>query len=260
MSVVHVHRPLHAELLYHVLAHLDLGADAASLYRRDLTRRPWVLGLLDAYRRAPCRLAVHALPLCTQDLQALLDALEPGATPSLSDEAGQVLADRLAAALEAEQARVNLGMEQTASRAEARASRFLDTISRPLDRLRLALWVEASQVPCLRVLDCDSLLRQRGTHGRAMTHHGQQVVALALAAPPGQVLCQLLHEEVHAKTDPQVLAGEPVAGRDTRAGSEGFALHRRLESRAVEAGQELMGSHAPEHLEAYGLWRQRNGC
>lgn len=258
MSMVKVHRPHHAELLYHVLAHLDLGADAASLYRRELAARPWVPGLLGAYKRAPGRLAVHALPLCTDDLQALMGALEPGATPSLCDEAGRSLADRLAAALEAEQARVTLRMEQTARRAEARSPGRLEALRPPLARLRHALWSEAGQVPRLRILDCDALQREGGSHGRAMTHHGQQVVAVALAAPPEQVLCQLLHEEVHAVTDPQVLAGEPHAGRDTRAGSEGFALHLRLERRAVEAGQVLVDSVAPHLQHGYSRWRTLN--
>ena len=259
MSSITVSRPRHAELMYHVLAHLDLGADAASLHRPDLPRRPWVRGLHRAYVRAPGRLAVHALPLCTDDLEAMIGALEGRGVSALADEAGQTLADRLAAALDAERERVTLRLEQTAPRAEARTAEVLQFLDGPLPPLRQALWSHSGLAPRLCILDCDSLQRAGGTHGRAMTHQGDQVVAVSLAAPRAQVLCQLLHEEVHSITDPQVLAGEPMAGRDTRAGSEGFDLHRRLERRAVELGRQLVDAVAPELRGDYKTWQDANG-
>jgi len=253
-------RPLHGELTYHVLAHLDLGADAASLFRPDLPARPWVRGLRDAYLGAPGRLAVHGLPLRSDDLDGVMRALEPGGSPLLGDEAGQVLAGRLAAALEAERVRVERRLQQTAPRAGARADEVLAFLRAPLTRLRQALWAGAGDVPRLRILDCDALLRSGGTHGRGMALPGRQVVAVALAAPREQILCQVLHEETHAVTDPRVLSSAADAHRDTRAGSEGFDLHGRLERRAVDLGQELIRAHAPQHLESYRRWRSEYGA
>ena len=253
MSLITIHRPLHAELLYHVLAHLDLGPDAASLFRPDLLARPWVRGLLSAYKNSAGRLAVHGLPLCTGDLDAMMRALKPGGTTQLDDEAGQLLAGRLAAALGAERARVTLRMEQTARQAETLAAEVLASLRGPLTRLRAGLWAE-TEVPRLRILDCDALLRGGGTHGRGMVHGGEQVVAVSLAAPRELLLCQLLHEELHAVTDPQVLVGGTDGARETHVHGEGFALHLRLERRAVEAGQELFQAHAPELLGVYLLW------
>ena len=259
MPELSVHRPLHAQLLYHVLAHLDLGADAASLYDPELPLRPWVPGLLKAYCAAPERLAVHGLPLQAPDLPALMAALEPGATAALADVAGQTLADRLAAAMDAERARVELRQGQTTQQAEACRVQAMELLNDALPRLRRALWSGACEVPRLRVLDCDALLRQGGTHGRATMVAGEQVVALSLAASPGQVLCQLLHEEVHSVTDPEVLRGHAGA-RDTRAGSDGFDLHRRLERAAVERGQQLVDDAESAFRQSYALWRERHGC
>ncbi len=287
MSEIAVNRPLHAELLYHVLAHMDLGADAASLHDPGLPLRPWVPGLLRAYRKEPERLAIHGLPLVTQNLGEVMGLLDQAAEGSDRNTApkkrkivgpspvadrntapkkrkivgpspNEVLAGRLAAALDAERARVELRLEETAEAARARTVEVLAFLQEPLGQLRQALWDgEADGPPELQIMDCDALRSDGGTHGRAATHRGRQVTALALAAPREQVLCQLLHEEVHAVTDALALGS---AGRDTRAGSAGFEVHRRLEQAAVDRGQELVDAVAPQLGRGYRRWRNRHSC
>src|SRR5690606_25315702 len=63
MSAIQWARALEPALLFHVLAHLPLGRDAASLHDDTLPSRPWVQALLDAHAAAPGRLLVHALGL-----------------------------------------------------------------------------------------------------------------------------------------------------------------------------------------------------
>lgn len=252
--MISVERPLHAELMFHVLSHLQLGADAASLFRPGLPARPWVRGLGQAYLDAPGRLALHGLPLCTADLEQLLALLDRGGTAALADPAGQLLCGRTAAALVAEQARVTRRWQRSDASAVSRGDQWLAAVRSPLERLRTALWDHTGEPPPLRILDCEALSAGDRTHGRGMLHAGCQVVALSLSAPQGQALCQLLHEEIHSVTDGDLPARAGV--QDTRVGSEGFARHRSQERRAVEAGQRLLERHAPQLLEDYDSWRK----
>jgi hypothetical protein len=86
----------------------------------------------------------------------------------------------------------------------------------------------------------------------------QHLVAVAFAAPKEQVLCQVLHEELHRKTDSAVRAAHNGESQDTHHDSHGYQLHRQLEQAAVEAGQRLMEREAPELLTAYAAWRRRH--
>ena len=87
-------------LAYHVLAHLDLGRDAATLYDDTLPSRPWTAELHAAYVAAAGRLAIHAAPLWYGD--ALVQRLRTDGPASLRDAAGRTLARAFTDAIEAE--------------------------------------------------------------------------------------------------------------------------------------------------------------
>ncbi|GMV42688.1 MAG: hypothetical protein AMXMBFR64_44040 [Myxococcales bacterium] len=241
MSIRFVECPA-ADLAFYVLARLDLGADAASVWDPFLPAAP--RALLDAYAAAPGRLWLHWAPLWLaddeRDVGALVSLL--ARTPALGDPAGRTLG-----ALFVEAAR-----ESSAAHAARGGARWSGaSLSAPIERVRAALWAPGRPPP-LRVLHAPSL---RG-HGRAATVRGQRVVATSLAEPPDQVICQILHEETHPVTDPAVRLDGP---RDTRAGQPGHGEHLRLERAAVERTGEALAQAAPELLPAYAAWRRRFG-
>ena len=259
-TAIRIARPLHAELVYHVLAHLDLGRDAASLYDPGRPARAWAPGLLEAYRRAPGRLALHALPLLVPDLRTLTEQLRAGWAPWQREAGDRALSERLSAALAAERPELERRGEAAAPHAAQRADALLPWLRQVLGRVRDGLWARlGSSPPPLTILDCPSLGAHGGTHGRAAGGRGGRVVAVSLSPDREQVLCQVLHEEVHPVTDPPIR--ERLAGvvQDTHVGGAGFELHRALERRAVEVGQELVDSLAPEVGAAYARWRRRYG-
>lgn len=237
--MITVERPLHAALLFHVLSHLDLGRDAASLYDPRRPKPPWLEPLRAAYRADPQRLRVHFLAHWTADLATLDAALGPGK-----------LADALRVALRAERAAVEAALAR--DDAAARRARFEAEVAPALTRCRDAL--HAGAAPPLRVLDVPAL----GPHGRGLGLPRERVVAVSLAPPSDHVFCQVLHEEVHPITDPRVQAawrGERT--RDTRAGSAGHALHAALEAAALDEGADVIAACAPEFVEAYARWCAR---
>lgn len=237
--MITVERPLHAALLFHVLSHLDLGRDAASIYDPRRPTPPWLAPLRAAYRADPQRLRVHFLAHWTADLETLDAALGPGK-----------LADALRVALRAERATVEAALAR--DDAAARRARFESEVAPALIRCRDAL--HAGAAPPLRVLDVPAL----GPHGRGLGLPRERVVAVSLAPPSDHVFCQVLHEEVHPITDPRVQAawrGEKV--RDTRAGSAGHALHAALERAALDEGADVIAACAPEFEDAYARWCAR---
>lgn len=233
-----------AALLFFVLAHLDLGADAANLFDPRLPARPWTDGLLAAYRRAPCRLAAHGVAL--HHPHRLREALA-----SLAGDDALSTEDR------------SLWLALTdAVQAERRgfAPQFgprRDEILEPLNALRCGLWERIGVAPPLTIVDCPAL----GRAGRAIARGEQRIIAVSLAEPTEHVLCQVLHEDIHAVTDPAIAAQWSDAGpdRDTAAGSPGFSRHQELEVAAVEVGDALIRSRAPEWNDAYRRWRTRMG-
>ena len=245
---VEVVRALHVELVYHVLSHLDLGRDAASLHDPARPARPWVEPLRAAYEAAPARLAVQVLPLRASDLEHLRRVLASAAPGSLA----ACLLDAVEEQLGAVEAR------WAADRPAAvrRLGSLRPWLGARLAPLREALWARTDQpAPPLRLLDCPSLAAGDWSLGRATWDGGGRVCAVSLAPPREHVLCQVLHEEVHPVTDP----GEAAAGQDTRPGTAGHAGHRARELRAVEVGQELVDARAPELAAAYAAWRARYG-
>ncbi len=240
-----------AALCYHVLAHLDLGRDAASVFDATLPDHPWVAALREAYLEAPGRLGLQMIGLrCPRaSLAALCD--DPPA--SLSDEAGRRLLDRFFRAAEAEREVFMAGWERLRETAEARLVQLEAALTEPLQLLRGALWERMGAPPPLTVLDCPAL--DRAGRG-ASTDHGR-VVAVCCQAPLEHLLCQILHEEIHPVTDPLLRKDGLVGSQDTRAGSPGYTVHAALERTALEVGEALILARAPRWAAAYRTWRAR---
>lgn len=228
--------------LFAVLAHLDLGADAASLFDSTLSPQPWAPALLEAYRAAPGRLTLHGIGLSHP--RGLVERLRGDPPASLVDTFGRRLCARTADAVDALSA-------HPVPYAEVPAS-----IVEPLTTLRAALWEREGSPPALTVADCPAL----GLCGRATETAAGRVVAVSLAQPAEHVLCQVLHEETHALTDPVVRASWTAGpSRDTAVGSAGFHRHQALEVAAVEVGDALIRARTPQWVPAYERWRARFG-
>lgn len=227
-----------AAVAFGILAELDLGRDAANLHHPGSPVPPWAGRLATAYHAAPSRLQLHGWPLRCED--GTLAARLSRWAEQCPDPRDRTL--------------VAIFLEIYATRAES-----IPTWAAPpyellpvWASLREALWAAQGQPPPLRVLDCPPL----GRHGRGTSMPHGRVVATSLAEPREHVLCQVLHEEVHAITDPAMGA---TASRDTRFGQPGFALHAELEIAAVEVGEALLRARAPAWLPAYARWRVRSG-
>lgn len=239
-------------LVFHVLAHLDLGRDAASLHDETLPDHEWVGGLREAYAAAPGRLHVHALAL--RHLEGL-EGLRHAPPPGLDDAAGRRVLACLLDAMASERVAFAAAWEAGQSEAEARRVEVIARIGRPLATLRSALWEQQGEPPLLTVLDCPAL----GLAGRGGSDDEGRVVAVSFAAPIEHLLCQILHEEIHAVTDPAARGTEPSAAQDTRSGTPGHAMHVALEHAALEVGEALIAARAPEWTDAYARWRGRFG-
>lgn len=250
MSAIRWAREPEPALVFHVLAHLDLGRDAASIFDETLPERPWVPGLREAHAAAPGRLQAQALGLRHRaGLEALRDAPPPG----LRDAAGRRLLGRLLDAMASEREAFSEAWIAGEAEAEARRAEVIAEVAEPLDVLRRALWEQQGEPPSLTVLDCPAL----GLAGRGASDPRGRVVAVSLAAPMEHLLCQILHEEIHPVTDPVVRETMPAAPQDTRSGTPGHALHAALEHAAIEVGEALISARAPEWSGAYARWRSR---
>jgi hypothetical protein len=250
MSAVAWAREVEPALVFHVLAHLDLGRDAASIFDETLPEREWVAGLREAYGEAAGRLQVHALALRHREG---LEGLRGEPPAGLRDAAGRRLLERLLDAIASEREAFMEGWSASRADAEARMREVAERIGEPLEGLRRALWEQHGEPPRLIVLDCPAL----GLAGRGTGDRTGRVVAVSLAAPIDHLLCQILHEEIHPVTDPIVRETMPSGAQDTRAGTPGHTLHAALEHAAIEVGEALILSRAPVHSAAYARWRGR---
>ncbi len=236
----------HAELHYRILTHLDLGADAANIYRSRRRTPTWASELLEVYQRAPGRLTLQVLPLWARDLDEELDLLRPGALESLDDDAGRRLATLFAERLRAEEATLPSPTPNPPT------PDWLETLT----DCRQHLWSELDEdCPPLRIVDVPALRCGQWTHGRA-TGRAERTVAVSLDAGRAAFV-QILHEEIHPVTDPVVRASFDNIRQDTRQGSAGYGLHSELERTAVEVGQALIEARAPEFVDDYCRWRER---
>ncbi|MCA9708564.1 MAG: hypothetical protein KDK70_22130 [Myxococcales bacterium] len=253
MTPIRLRRAPEAALGYHVLAHLPLRRDAASLFDAGLPARSWVEPLHRAYAAAPGRLVVQALGLRHAD--GGLDALADDPPAGLRDDAGRRLLACFLEAVEHERPAFMAAWEADAARAEARRAEVEAVLVEPLAVLRGALWEQQGPAPPLTVLDCPAL----GPCGRGGATPHERRVAVSLAAPVEHLLCQIFHEEVHPVTDPVVREGLPEI-QDTRAGSAGHAVHAALEAAAIEVGEAVILARAPRWADAYARWRARFGA
>ncbi len=242
-------------LAAHVLAHLDLGADAACTYDPTLPDKPWVAPLLAAYRRAPGHLAVQVVGLQFDRVESLIDTLRFDPPAGLTDPHGRALATRFADALEHE-----AGHTVPPATEPSEDPELTDALT-TLAALRQAMWAPSGKAaPPLVILDAPAL----GPHGRATQHGRERRVAVSLAQPAEHVLCQVLHEEMHPITDPVVLlerreraANRDAQPRSTQAGSPGFGVHAELEAVAVQATEAFLQARSPEWIPAFERWRAR---
>lgn len=235
----------HVDLAYHVLSHLDLGRDAASLYRAGRPEPSWAPALLAAYHASPGRLWAHFAPLQSDSIDGLLR--------KIPDEA---LRAAMARALELERP----GFEARWQAERSARAVVLEQAERELlDRLgalREALWEDLDQAaPTLQLLHTPAL----GRHARAGWLRGARRVATSLAEPVEPTLCQVFHEECHPITDPQVAATRSVADRDTRAGAANYEAHMALERAAVEHGRLVIARVMPGLSSSYARWCARFG-
>ena len=237
-------------LCYHLLSHLDLGADAANLHDPRRPAPPWLAPLAAAYQAAAGRLAIHGHALAYDDAEDWLAELAGSPPPPLRDADGHALIVALTAAARAELAEFSAAWV----RDEQRLAEVEAALGPPLQRLRERLWEVQGSPPPLTVLDCPAL----GRHGRATSVGGARLVAVSLDQPRDHVLCQILHEEMHPLTDPLVRAEwTDAAERDTRRDTPGAALHQRLESVAVAATEAFLQARAPELMTDFRRWQRR---
>ena len=228
-------RPLRAWVHYHVLSHLDLGADAANLFRAD-TRSAWASALLETYQNTPDRLRVQHTPMtetCSQNM-----ALRSG----------------LQAARDAVWSTVELAWQR--DEPQDRHERFYLEVAPALQACRAA--ANGATPPPLIIWDVPAL----GGNGRAAPIKGNRVVATSLAEPSDHVFCQVLHEEMHPVTDPlvaEMFDGIDMRARDTHVDGAGYVLHRALEVAAVEGGRQIVEQVAPRFAPAYARWCAAHG-
>ena len=224
-SGVHFERWDATQLAFQVLARLDLGADSASVFDPSLDRPDWAEALQRAYLAAPNRLSLHGLALQHRTVPELLRALDASKEPLHAVFA-------------------------TALRSEALDwpdQRVHDGLANEMQRLASMLWQH--RPPPLRLVDAPAL----GRHGRALWLGPERVVAVSANQDREHIVQQVFHEWIHAVTDPLV---QKEGRRDTRVGSDGYALHQELERVALLATEALLTEKAPEYLPGFQRWLQ----
>ncbi len=250
-------RPFHAALHYHVLAHLDLGQDAASLFDARLPRRDWVEDLQQAYQKAGDRLVFQVLPLFCESLDCEYQMLsEPLFGRRESSESGHPR-ETLQRALEDEREHFSVEWGKQKSREARTIRRFGGSHGALLGRLRNALFAP-NGAPQLDVLFVGGLANGRWTRGRATVWEGRQIIAVSPLVSKDALLIQLLHEEIHSVTDPAIRDQSDLP-QNTTVGASGFALHLALERAAIERGHQLIDSTAPRLRRAYRKWCAEHG-
>jgi hypothetical protein len=248
--------PFHVELHYYVLSCLDLGRDAANLYEPSRRKEPWIDELLSAYQSASGRLTCQILSLYVEDLPSLFSVLRNGRLVGLQDEPGLRLRERLDSAMMQMLPVLEQRFIDQRRKREKRAKQAEDFLFPRLERLLEVLY---GKVPSIDIVQCASLGNRRYTHGRGLIRADRHLVAVSFEPPLEQVLCQIFHEAIHPMTDPPIRTRFGAILQETRVSSPAFALHRELEQRAVQKGDELIAQCLPELHGAYSKWRRRYG-
>ena len=246
---------------YGVLAHLDLGRDAANLYDATLAdvAVPWRDALLAAYAGDPARLGLQFAGLTAEaeSVAPLVAALRAGTLGIGSLVAAPATQACFADAIEHWWSCHAAAWQADAARAHAQGQAWLWRHRADLTALRDALWERSGGTPELEIVDVEAL----GGHGRGRWLDGRRVVATSLAEDPEQdpdpehALLQVFHEEVHAVTDRFASAG----GADTRVGAPGHSAHAQRERVAIEIGEAIVGARRPALASAYARWCARVG-
>ncbi len=239
----------HVELHYRILSQIDLGDNAANLFRGETQPPRWAEELQRLYRRAPGRLMLQVVALIAEDLDVLLQLLEPGQFDAFDDADSRRLARRFSEILQREEER---WLPEAVS---SPLPGWLDVLA----QCRRHLWSQLdADCPPLRIIDVPSLADGEWTHGRATTVGGERVVAVSLDVGEAAFV-QLLHEEIHPVTDPVVRQQFGDRVRGTAPGDEGYEIHREIEGVAVEVGRALVEERAPQFRELYRRWERRYG-
>lgn len=239
-SDIRVSRPFHAWLHYHVLSHLDFGADLASVYDPSTPDRAWARPLLHALGAPADRLAAQFLPLWAGDHAELVERRD-----------GRLLTERLRAAWTAEHGRV--AARWHADRGYGgRLDGFWGSVAERLEACRAQI---EAPLP-LHVVDVAAL----GAHARMSVADGQRVVALSLAEPLDEVLCQLVYAEAHGEVEGEVFAEGGRRARDTRRGSAGWALHTALDAAVYGRCRGLFEVAWPAGVPVLERWWARSGA
>ncbi|MDP2315738.1 MAG: radical SAM protein [Pseudomonadota bacterium] len=226
-----------------VFARLDLGRDAASCFDPALPAPPWAPELAAAWHAAPGRLALVGEALRHVEPAELARVLRHGPPAPLRDDLGRALAVAFADALDTLDVPVVADVPAPAP-----------TLAADLTHLRGLLWeAQPGPPPPLVVLDCRAL----GPRGRACTWEGRRRIAVSLGEPAEHVVMQVLHEDIHALTDPHVWAGRDATARDTRLDTPGFTLHQELEQVALAATDAFLRAKAPGWMPAFERWSAR---
>lgn len=234
----------HVDLTYEVLGSVNLGADAANLWRGE-AEPPWSRVLAEALRQAPGRIQAQVACLRYPDLEKWLEALRSGECQGLQGVDNASLREALIEGL-LDRERLHVWEE-----GRERALSFVDAYGETIRGWREVLWGERT-APELYVLDTPALGRSGWTHGRATSLGPWRVVAVSCEAGVGAAL-QILHEETHPVTDPEVRSAWDVR-QETRRGSVGFGLHTALERAVVERDEALLRTCSPGWLEDFERW------
>lgn len=239
-----------AVAFYHVLAHVDLGADAANLYRPEYVSQfrdrggadgeafAKAVAALDLDRRSrPWPTALQSAPLARRARQAAKKAL--GRDRFEAFEEAALLAWR--AHLSEERVGRMDEIRAEAERCRVEVAALLETVAARLFPDRPP---DVVLVPCSSLVDAARACREDRT----------QIVACEATEPPPRVRTplQVLHEVCHVATDDVVAAHvgkDAFAASSTAACDPGSKTHRLREDAALVAGRAS--------LEAHGEWRDR---
>jgi len=243
-----------ADAFYHVLAHVDLGRDAANLLRPDLAARSALPGPFAAEFRARIRAlqADHEQAPWPAALQAVPLSPEARATAVRAMGRARVEAVEEAALVgwRAHLAPARVG-RMDALRLRAAACR--DDVAEVLEMAAPRLF--PATPPPILLVPCESLQDA----ARAVSVGRTFVVACEAgeASPRVRTVLQVLHEVCHAATDPLLPRRTAADPYSTRPGDPGHDAHTARERAALAAG--WLALEGSPWRPRYAAWCARIG-